>query len=97
MAHPELLDNQQIADLLAEHPNWQHKENTIVREISAANFSAAIGIVNAIAVLAEANDHHPDILIYGWNKVRITLSTHDKCGLTKNDFDLAKKIDDLNF
>jgi 4a-hydroxytetrahydrobiopterin dehydratase len=97
MARPELLTDIQISDRLTEFSLWNKNENSIIREIAAPNFVAAIGIVNSIAILAEVMDHHPDILIYGWNKIRITLSTHDKGGLTKLDFELANKIDSLNF
>ena len=79
------------------NPFWTLEGNTIIRELVAENFVAAVGILNSVAILAEAMDHHPDILVYGWNKLRITASTHDRGGLTKLDFELAKKIDDLNF
>ena len=97
MARPKLLTEEEINDYLEDFPFWQLSDKEIIREISAANFAAAVGIVNSIAVLAETADHHPDILIYGWNKLRITLSTHDAGGLTEYDFNLAKKIDELNF
>ncbi|MBL7974228.1 MAG: 4a-hydroxytetrahydrobiopterin dehydratase [Candidatus Kapabacteria bacterium] len=100
MPRPELLSERDIAYNLEKLPNWQLVDSTvppsrIVREASAPNFVAAIGAINAIAVLAEAADHHPDILLYGWNKLRITLSTHDRGGLTELDFALATKIDEL--
>jgi len=91
------LTEEEIKENMEDIPLWTLDCNTIVREMVASNFPAAIGIVNAVAVLAEASDHHPDILIYGWNKVRITLSTHSTGGLTNHDFELAKKIDILNF
>lgn len=97
MTRPVLLNDEQLNDLITELPLWKKEGITIIREIVAANFAAAVGIVNSIAVLAETADHHPDILIYGWNKIRISLSTHDRGGLTKLDFDLADKIDKLNF
>ena len=53
-----------------------------------------MGFVQAVAELAEAAQHHPDILIR-WNKVTLTLSTHDAGGLTERDFLLAKSIDRL--
>ena len=94
---PKLLSEEDIEYYLKDLPLWERKDNLIFREIAASNFVAAVGIINAIAVLAETADHHPDILIYGWNKVRITLSTHDRGGLTELDFALAKKIEDLKF
>jgi 4a-hydroxytetrahydrobiopterin dehydratase len=97
MQRPDLLTDNEIKNELSDSPEWKLESNTINREIVAPNFPAAIGLVNAIAILAEKADHHPDILIYGWNKIRISLSTHDKGGLTKLDFQLAKEIDNLNF
>lgn len=97
MAEANVLNQDELKLELNDVPEWEHKDKSIIRELSAANFAGAIGIVNAIAIVAEKADHHPDILVYGWNKVRITLSTHDKGGLTKKDFELAKEIDNLNF
>lgn len=95
---PPLLTDTQIQELLAEHPHWRLDETPlppqrIVRDIVAPNFLAAVGIVNAIALAAEKLDHHPDILLYGWNKLRITTTTHDQGGLTELDFRLATEID----
>ncbi|MCS7170175.1 MAG: 4a-hydroxytetrahydrobiopterin dehydratase, partial [Candidatus Kapabacteria bacterium] len=41
--------------------------------------------------------HHPDLLLYGWNKLRVILSTHDRGGITELDITLAKKIEQLRF
>ncbi|MBI5323860.1 MAG: 4a-hydroxytetrahydrobiopterin dehydratase [Ignavibacteriae bacterium] len=92
-----LLTEEEIRENLEEVNLWNQEGNAIIREIAASNFPAAIGVVNAIAVLAESSDHHPDILIYGWNKVRIKITTHATGGLTIHDFELAKKIDKLNY
>jgi 4a-hydroxytetrahydrobiopterin dehydratase len=96
MARPSLLDADTIAEHLSDAPLWSMHGSTIQREFPTSNFAAAIGLVNAIAILAEQADHHPDILVYGWNKVRVTLSTHDQGGLTILDFRLAKAIDALS-
>lgn len=97
MGRPELLSEVEIQENLKDIPLWKQNENTIVREFVTPDFVSAMGFVNAIAIIAEAMDHHPDILIYGWNKIRIATSTHDRGGLTKLDFELAKKIDNLKF
>lgn len=98
MARPELLTEDEITRLVAtEVPRWQRSGNSIVLELGTASFASAVGIINAIAIIAEALDHHPDILLYGWNKLRITNSTHDRGGLTKLDIELAKRIDGLGF
>ena len=59
------------------------------------DFGAAIALVNRVAEAAEAANHHPDILVHGWNEVRLTLSTHSVRGLTSADLDLAHTIDGL--
>jgi 4a-hydroxytetrahydrobiopterin dehydratase len=101
MARPPLLPPEHIEQHMSFHPSWILEGGTvppqrIVRELHAANWPAAVGIVNAIAIVAETMDHHPDILLYGWNKIRVTLTTHDQGGLTELDFKLADKIDEMN-
>lgn len=97
MSRPPILTEGELVEHLKDIPLWRREGATIVREIPTANFASAVGLVNAIAIEAERADHHPDILLYGWNKVRVTVSTHDKGGLTILDIRLAKSIDALNF
>ena len=66
-----------------------------MREIVLADFAAAVAFLDRVAVLAEAANHHPDMLLHGWNKLRLTLSTHSEGGLTDADFQLAGQIDRL--
>jgi 4a-hydroxytetrahydrobiopterin dehydratase len=54
-----------------------------------------MGFVNRVADEAEALDHHPDILIHGWNNVRLSVTTHSEGGLTEKDFKLAERINRL--
>ncbi len=60
-----------------------------------ADFAQAIAFVNRVAEAAEAANHHPDITVHGWNKVRLELSTHSEGGLTEADFGMAARIDPL--
>jgi 4a-hydroxytetrahydrobiopterin dehydratase len=93
-----LLTDAEIEKLLAEREQWQRvegSENAIAREWKLADFAAAIAFVDRVAQVAEAANHHPDILVHGWNKVRLTLSTHSQGGLTDSDFALAGEIDRL--
>jgi len=85
----------EIRDFLEENPLWTIENNSLVREIVASNFVSAVGLINSIAILSEKHDHHPDILLYGWNKLRVVLSTHAANGITSRDFSLAKEIDFL--
>jgi 4a-hydroxytetrahydrobiopterin dehydratase len=74
---------------------WQHEDDALVRDFEFPDFAAALWFVNRVGELAEQRNHHPDILIHGWNKVRLTLSTHSEGGVTEADHALADAIDAL--
>jgi 4a-hydroxytetrahydrobiopterin dehydratase len=91
-----LLDDAQIEEHLSRVRDWQRADGeSIARDLSFDDFGAAVAFVDRVAALAEDANHHPDILIHGWNKVRLTLSTHSEGGLTDADFALAREIDEL--
>ncbi len=72
---------------------WRREGNELVREFVLRNFEEAVAFVNRIAVAAEERDHHPDILLHSYKKVRLSLSSHSAGGLTELDFELAAAID----
>lgn len=74
---------------------WHSDGGALVRNYTFPDFAAAMWFVNRVAELAEQRNHHPDMLIHGWNNVRLTLSTHDAGGLTEADHALAAAIDAL--
>ena len=74
---------------------WTQDGDALVRDFQLKDFAGAMAFVNEVAALAEDADHHPDILIHGWNKVRLTLSTHSEGGVTEKDHALAERIDAL--
>ncbi len=86
------LNASKIKLALAKVPLWKKQGATISRVFLFKDFPAAIKFVNQVAVLAEKAWHHPDIDIR-WNKVTLTLTTHDQGGLTEKDFALARKFD----
>jgi 4a-hydroxytetrahydrobiopterin dehydratase len=88
------LSQEQAKVLLQDIPYWTLQDKTIEREFRFKDFKEAIDFVNKVAETANKEDHHPDIHIY-YNRVRIELSTHKIKGLSKNDFILAAKIDEL--
>ena len=94
MATPPLLKDDEVATRL-EGLNWTRDEDTIVRELEFEDFAGAIAFVNRVAELAETHNHHPDILIHGWNKVKLSLTNHAAGGLTEIDFDMAARIEAL--
>ena len=89
-----ILAEQQIDERLAG-TEWRRGEGAISRDVKLPDFAAAITLVNRVAALAEERNHHPDILVHGWNNVRLTLSTHSEGGVTDADIELAQALDAL--
>ena len=79
---------------LRELPEWTREGNAITRTRKFRDFREALRFINRVGELAEAMNHHPDIY-NSWATVRLTLTTHDRGGLTNLDFELAKKIEAL--
>ena len=87
-----VLSEGEIKKRLKILQGWEMKGGEITKTYNHKDFIDAISFVNKVAILAEKANHHPDILIK-YNKVTLTLSTHDEGGITDRDFSLAKKID----
>ena len=92
---PELTSQEREA-LLSTHPEWNaaREGKALERTIQFANFSEAWGFMNRVALLAEAQDHHPEWFNV-YNRVEITLTTHDAGGLSERDATMATAIDSL--
>ena len=80
-----------LVDLL---PNWSlaRERDALERSFKFRNFSQAFGFMARVALLAEKHDHHPEWSNV-WNRVTITLTTHDAGGLSERDIKLAEAID----
>ncbi|MDX2115278.1 MAG: 4a-hydroxytetrahydrobiopterin dehydratase [Planctomycetota bacterium] len=89
------LTEAQIEERLRALPEWTETGGVIQRTYQFRDFVHAMKFVNAVADLAEKRQHHPDVLIR-WNKVTLSLSTHDSGGITRKDFDLASECDQLH-
>jgi 4a-hydroxytetrahydrobiopterin dehydratase len=74
---------------------WDREGDEIVREWRFEDFATAIAFVNRVAEEAEEANHHPDILVHGWNKVKLALTNHSAGGLTETDFVMASRFDGL--
>ena len=84
----------QIKAALTGLPGWKRQGKSLTRLYAFSDFPEAIRFVNRVARLAEKAQHHPDIDVR-WNKVTLTLTTHDQGGVTRKDVDLAGKCDRL--
>ena len=74
---------------------WREEQGELVRDFTFPGFAAAMAFVNKVADAAEEANHHPDILVHGWNRVRLSLSTHSEGRVTDNDHRMAATIDSL--
>ena len=88
----ELLSDDAVARRLAEVPGWEHAGRSIRRERVFPSFVEAVAFVNRVAMIAEAQNHHPDIHIR-WRRVTLVLTTHDAGGLTARDFAAAAAME----
>ena len=87
-----ILTGPQREAFAAAHPEWNAAGETITRTFEFEDFADALGFVVRVGVTAERAFHHPDIDIR-WNKVTLTLTSHDVGGLTERDVELAAKVD----
>ena len=86
------MTDAQVQEAVKGVPEWSETGGAIQRTFQFKDFVEAMKFVNRVAEQAEADQHHPDILVR-WNKVTLTLSTHDAGGITSKDFALAAKTD----
>lgn len=90
------LDHIQNTEHLVELDKWNLIDDiAIEKTLLFKDFREALAFVNKVGAIAEMEQHHPDISIFSWNKVKVRLSTHAINGLSDNDFILAAKIDEI--
>jgi 4a-hydroxytetrahydrobiopterin dehydratase len=90
----QLLTDDEISSRL-KGLDWQRQGEHIVRDLKFANFREAMAFVDRVADAAEEANHHPDILVHGWNNVRLSITNHSAGGLTDADFKLAAKVETM--
>jgi 4a-hydroxytetrahydrobiopterin dehydratase len=90
------LSEAERADALDGLPDWDYDESrdAITRQIVFSDFAEAFGFMTQVALIAEKMDHHPEWKNV-WNRVEITLTTHDAGGLSERDIELADAIDSI--
>lgn len=86
------LSNAEIGERLKALPSWRLQDGGIVREYETDGWPTTLMLVNAIGFLAEAADHHPDLMV-SWGKVQVKLWTHSAGGVTASDVELATLIE----
>jgi len=86
--------SQEVQQRLTDLKGWQVSDGQLTKTFQFDTFVTALSFVNRVGELAERSGHHPDIDIR-YNRVRLSLSTHDAGGITGKDFDLAGRADTL--
>lgn len=92
-----LLNANQIRTSLKYLVGWQSSNDNkmIYREYILRDFMAAIDLIDRIAKIAEDEKHHPDVHLTQYRNLRVGMTTHEVGGLSKNDFNVALRINDL--
>ena len=85
------LSDDETKELTAEVQGWELRDGKLGRDFEFKDFNEAFGFLSRVALLAEAESHHPDIS-NSWNRVKLEFWTHTAEGLTRNDFIMAAKI-----
>jgi 4a-hydroxytetrahydrobiopterin dehydratase len=88
------LDTSRLDELLTLLPGWENDGKSIVKSFAFADYEATLVFVNAVARIAQVQDHHPDIA-FGYNQCRIAYATHSVGGISLNDLICAAKIEAL--
>ena len=92
------LNQAQIAELRPEVPDWSLVEEEGVKRLERLfrfrNYADSVAFTNQVAEIANAQDHHP-LIVLEWGKVKVQWWTHKIKGLHRNDFIMAAKTDDL--
>lgn len=88
------LSEAEIEQLLGQLPLWSRIEGRLVRQMRFADFSEAFAFLTRVALIAERLNHHPE-WSQAWNRVTISLITHDAGALTHRDQELAQRIEAL--
>ncbi len=87
---------EQITEYMPKVQGWSVVENKkIEKDFTFKNFKEALKFVNKVGIVAEEEQHHPNMFIHGWNKVKVSLTTFALKGLSQNDFIMAAKINSI--
>lgn len=88
------LSDEEINYAINELKGWKIMNGNLYKHFTFQNFTESLNFVIKVGVIAEEQDHHPDVC-FGWGYAEFSVTTHDTGGLTRSDFDLAEAIENL--
>ena len=94
MTRPERLDESAVGELLVAAPGWERKDESLFRTFRFADFATAFGFMTHLSTVAERLNHHPEWFNV-YNRVEITMTTHEAGGITALDAEFVKIADEL--
>lgn len=89
-----ILNTDELSDALKSLSGWTINGKMLKKRMKFENFALALHFVNRVGIIAEATNHHPDICL-GWGYAELSLTTHDRDGITDVDIALARRVDAL--
>lgn len=90
------LTKEEYEKYLSQIKGWNViNEKILEKKFEFKDFKEALSFLNNVGKIAEEENHHPDMQLFGYNKVKISLSTHTIHGLSENDFIISAKIDNI--
>ncbi len=92
---PELLDPATIEGRLSDLAGWTYADGTLRKTWQRKGFLTTVNLLNVFAYLANEHNHHPDLTVHGYNRLTAVLTTHDQGGVTSNDIELARALNDI--
>lgn len=95
MGEVKKLSDSEITAELESIPDWRIEDDKLYRQFLFPRFVEAFGFMASVATVCEKQDHHPEWFNV-YNKVQISLTTHEAGGISERDFDLARSIDDIH-
>jgi 4a-hydroxytetrahydrobiopterin dehydratase len=93
-SRPAILPDEEIARRLELLPDWMLRDGKLYREFRFTSFAEAFGFMASVAIVAQELDHHPD-WTNSYDRVAVSLNSHDVGGISERDFTLAERMEKL--
>lgn len=92
------MDRQEIIDKISHYPSWSYDEekDALVMSQTLLNFLECVAEIDKIAEIAEELSHHPDIRIFDYKNIEVSIRSHDADSITEKDFEFVKKLSKLS-
>lgn len=92
---PEKMTDEQIQKALEGLSGWTHEKGSIIKIFKTRNYPATMGFVTTLGGFCQKKNHHPDYVLMKYKEVEVSFSTHSAGGITQDDIDIAKEIEQI--